>query len=373
MGRYRPVVVEAVGGYFLRRRSTVEPSSPPSPIPGLSASAQRITPTHRPGARVAGMITRTVISPAMMSGCSPDRLYSSQFHIRLTDAQIGCDSRAGNVSNLNESDLTEPTGEALVRSALADPGSPGSQEAASALFGRYRRRVYTWCHRYVRDHEKALDLAQDVLLGAYRALGTFQEHSRFSSWLYAITRNRCFNELRRPAVFVGEEIDMDQLVDPGADQAESLIQKLDEEEVLRLIHEHLDPLEQEVLWLRCFERMPIEMITETLRIRQASGARGVLQRARRTLRAALESRGHALAGERRWTTSACGMRIWRKWQPFLPIARLAASGRVASVAAPAWPPSRSSCSRRRPGRGPSGTKPTPALLPLSIARYMAVR
>jgi RNA polymerase sigma-70 factor (ECF subfamily) len=201
------------------------------------------------------------------------------------------------VSNLHDSDLMEPTDEALVRAALADPGSLGSREAASILFGRYRRRVYAWCHRYVRDHEKALDLAQDALLNAYRTLGTFQEHSRFSSWLYAITRNRCFNELRRPAVFVNEEVDMDQLIAPGTDQAESLIQKLDEEAMLRLIQEHLDPQEQEVLWLRCFERMPIDLITETLGIRQASGARGVLQRARRTLRAALEASGHAMGRE----------------------------------------------------------------------------
>jgi RNA polymerase sigma factor (sigma-70 family) len=203
-----------------------------------------------------------------------------------------------NVSNPSRDDPTEPSDEDLVRAILADPGSSCSRETASALFGRYRKRVYVWCHRYVRDHEKALDLAQDVLLSAYRTLGTFQERSRFSSWLYAITRNRCFNELRRPAIFVHEEIDMDQMIDPGADQADRLIQALDEEAVLQLIHEHLDPQEQEVIWLRCFERMPIDMITETLRIRQASGARGVLQRARRALRAALEARGDAVGTER---------------------------------------------------------------------------
>ncbi len=203
----------------------------------------------------------------------------------------------GQVSDLNGSDPVEPTDEALVRTALADPASLVSREAASILFGRYRRRVHVWCHRYVRDPEKALDLAQDVLLNAYRTLGTFSERARFSSWLFAIARNRCLNELRRPAVFAGEEIDLDQMVDPGIDQAERLIQKLDEEAVLRLIQECLNEEEQEVLWLRCFERMPIDMITETLRIRQASGARGVLQRARRNLRAALAARGLAVETE----------------------------------------------------------------------------
>jgi DNA-directed RNA polymerase specialized sigma24 family protein len=42
-----------------------------------------------------------------------------------------------------------------------------------------------------------------------------------------------------------------------------------------------------VLWLRCFEKVPVDEITRMLGITEASGARGVLQRARRRLRAAL--------------------------------------------------------------------------------------
>ncbi len=180
--------------------------------------------------------------------------------------------------------------EDLARIAAADPQSPESRDAASELLGRYRRRVYVWCYRYVRDHEKAMDLAQDALLNAYRGLGSYRSGSRFVSWIFAITKNRCFNELRRPSLISGEEIDLDAIPAPGVDPAEALVRKLDEEEVLRLLSENLDDTEQEVVWLRCFEGMPVEMITEVLEIRQASGARGVLQRARRSLRAAIEAR-----------------------------------------------------------------------------------
>jgi RNA polymerase sigma-70 factor (ECF subfamily) len=176
--------------------------------------------------------------------------------------------------------------EELARIAAADPQSPQSRDAASELLGRYRRRVYVWCYRYVRDHEKAMDLAQDALLNAYRGLVSYRSGSRFISWIFAITKNRCFNELRRPSLMAEEEIDLDAVPTPDLDPAEDLVRKLDEEEILRLISENLDDTEQEVVWLRCFEGMPVEMITEVLNIRQASGARGVLQRARRSLRGA---------------------------------------------------------------------------------------
>jgi len=47
-------------------------------------------------------------------------------------------------------------------------------------------------------------------------------------------------------------------------------------------------MEQKAIWLRCFERLPIDEITGMLGIEAKSGARGMLQTARRKLKAALE-------------------------------------------------------------------------------------
>ena len=49
--------------------------------------------------------------------------------------------------------------------------------------------------------------------------------------------------------------------------------------------------EQKAIWLRCFERVPIDEITRLLGIEASTGARGVLQRARRKLRTALDRSG----------------------------------------------------------------------------------
>ncbi len=176
----------------------------------------------------------------------------------------------------------------LLQAALADRDSPEARRAASALLARYQQRVYAWCVQHVRDHERALELAQEALLSAYRNLETFGGRAQFSSWLFSIVRNRCISEMRRPRLLTDEDCDPALLRSDEPDPAERMVEKLEEEALLDLLKKQLTPLEQEVVWLRCFRRMPIDTITLTLEIRQASGARGVLQGARRKLRAALE-------------------------------------------------------------------------------------
>lgn len=181
----------------------------------------------------------------------------------------------------------DPTDEELLARHAADPEGVGGRAAASTLLGRHQQRVYVWCHRYVRDPERALELSQDVLLKAYRSLGTFAGRSRFSSWLFAIARNRCLNEIAAPSLVRDDDVELDAL--PSTDGTpERMLEELQDEEWLRrLLAEHLEDDERRALWLRCFERLPVEEITLVMRLENATGARGLLQRARRKLRAAL--------------------------------------------------------------------------------------
>jgi RNA polymerase sigma-70 factor, ECF subfamily len=163
-----------------------------------------------------------------------------------------------------------------------------AREAASTLLDRYRERVYRWCYGRVGNQEEALDLAQDVLLSAYRGLESFDGRARFSSWLFSIARNRCLNALRRPQLFE-EGLEMERFPNRQVGQDELLTERQDEDRLLAIIREHLPPLDRQVLWLRCFEKMPVDNITRLLDIEESSGARAVLQRARRRLRAAMSA------------------------------------------------------------------------------------
>lgn len=183
--------------------------------------------------------------------------------------------------------------------ALRRRGQDGSAAplAAAELLGRYRQRIYRWCRRYVRDHEQALDLAQDVLLTAFQHLDGLPPGTCFGAWVYTVTRNRCLVELRRLRLRTAVPADLEAVPDEAPDPEEQLLAELAEDRFLDLVHRVLDPQEQEAISLRCFERLPVEQVTAILALTSATGARGVLQRARRKLRAAMEREGRDGRGD----------------------------------------------------------------------------
>ena len=86
------------------------------------------------------------------------------------------------------SDEHDPDDAELVRRA-----QKGSREAFDAIVRRHQRHVYQLCYRFVGSHEDAADLAQDVFVRAYRALGGFKGQAAFGTWLYRIGVNVCLN------------------------------------------------------------------------------------------------------------------------------------------------------------------------------------
>lgn len=180
----------------------------------------------------------------------------------------------------------------LVRRAQDDRTGQDGRAAAEELFSRYHGRVFAWCLRRVHHREEAYDLAQDVMLSAYRSLPGFAGEASFSTWLYVIARNRCRRALRRPSLLRDEGMEPDAMPQPAAGPDDEALARIDQDEVLALIKQHLDGNEQAALWMRCFEGMEVAEITEALRLESASGARGLLQTARRKLRAALDRTPH---------------------------------------------------------------------------------
>ncbi|HEY0175145.1 MAG TPA: sigma-70 family RNA polymerase sigma factor, partial [Pedobacter sp.] len=73
----------------------------------------------------------------------------------------------------------------------------GNTAVYSELVKRHQRFVFTLALRFMKNREDAEEVAQDCFVKAYRALGTFRQTSKFSTWLYSITYTSAMTMLRR--------------------------------------------------------------------------------------------------------------------------------------------------------------------------------
>lgn len=137
----------------------------------------------------------------------------------------------------------------------------GEREAFDVLVARYQKPIYRLCYRYVNNHEDANDLAQEVFLKAWRAIGRFRGDSAFSTWLYRIAVNACLNfrALRRPPTNELPET----LVDPrpGAPWA---VEREDEAGRVREAVGRLPEKQRATLILKVFHDLTHEEVAQVL-------------------------------------------------------------------------------------------------------------
>lgn len=72
----------------------------------------------------------------------------------------------------------------------------GDERALADLSAQYGAKIYQLAFRYLRNHEDAEEVAQDVLYKVFRKVGEFRGDAQLSSWIYRITFNAAMSRLR---------------------------------------------------------------------------------------------------------------------------------------------------------------------------------
>ncbi|HZK65116.1 MAG TPA: sigma-70 family RNA polymerase sigma factor [Puia sp.] len=73
----------------------------------------------------------------------------------------------------------------------------GEHAAFSLVVERYQNYVFSLVLRLIENREDAEEVAQDVFVKTYRSLADFRGESKFSTWLFTITRTTCISFLRK--------------------------------------------------------------------------------------------------------------------------------------------------------------------------------
>lgn len=137
----------------------------------------------------------------------------------------------------------------------------GEKEAFSLLVESYKDMVYTLCIRMLGNEMDAAEAAQDVFVKAYRSIGSFQEKSKFSTWLYRIAYNHCISVIRKKVKVIDlvDELPVEQESEEELDG----IGLLSSEERSRYLHQAIETLPETdavVITLFYYEELSLEEI-----------------------------------------------------------------------------------------------------------------
>jgi RNA polymerase sigma-70 factor (ECF subfamily) len=180
--------------------------------------------------------------------------------------------------------------EIIARYLAAGAGEDGNVWIQE-LFARYYEKVVTWCLRVTGDRDDAADLAQQIFVRVQRHVSSFRGESKFSTWLYSITRSECLGWLksRRPNRDSTESEAVREVPDDPESAPDATLERLRSASMVRaLLERELDDTEKKVFALHYGDDVPLAAITRLLGLVNRSGAKAYIVSARRKLARAVQ-------------------------------------------------------------------------------------
>ena len=103
----------------------------------------------------------------------------------------------------------------------------GDERAFSLIVRAYEVPVFNYVMRLVGDRALAEDLTQEVFIRVFQGLPKFSLRSKFTTWLFQVTKNRVLDELRaserRPRALVAiDDAPPLEVVDAPLEQVETI-------------------------------------------------------------------------------------------------------------------------------------------------------
>ena len=164
----------------------------------------------------------------------------------------------------------------------------GEGTAFNTLYQRYQKSIHAIAWQKVGDYHVAEEITQDVFLQAYENLSTLKDPSRFSRWIYIITKRRCANWLERekPSMQSLEAtdtaiLDKSAYVNYIAEQREKAATE-HRREIVDMLLEKLPERERKVITLYYLGEMTSEAISQFLGV-SVNTIKSRLRRARQRL------------------------------------------------------------------------------------------
>ena len=152
---------------------------------------------------------------------------------------------------------------------LVERIAAGDKLAMQALFARHRTPVYRWLYRLVGSETLAEDLLSDVFFDVWQQAGRYQGRAAVSTWLLSIARFKALSARRRRTHAELDEV-IEATVADSADNAEVVLDKKHQDEMLRDALTKLSPEHREIIDLVYYHEKSVDEAAEILGIPAAT-------------------------------------------------------------------------------------------------------
>ena len=80
---------------------------------------------------------------------------------------------------------------------LISAAQNGDSQALEILLKNHYEKIWGICKRLMVNDQDALDATQESLIAIATRINKFEGRSKFSTWIYRVTTNICFDEMRK--------------------------------------------------------------------------------------------------------------------------------------------------------------------------------
>jgi RNA polymerase sigma-70 factor (ECF subfamily) len=156
--------------------------------------------------------------------------------------------------------------------ALVQRAQKGDERAFEQLVRTHQQRVFGLVARILHRQDDVEDIAQQVFLKVYLSLNRFDQRAAFSTWLYKIAVNECWDHLRkkkvRPLLYEADlsEEQVSQLDGIGAlgRSTAGIDEQTQTRDTLERVLEILPEQDRELLMLKEVEGFSVQELADIL-------------------------------------------------------------------------------------------------------------
>jgi RNA polymerase sigma-70 factor (ECF subfamily) len=168
----------------------------------------------------------------------------------------------------------------------------GDTMAFSYIVEKYQQPVHNLCYRMLGNVDDAEDAAQEVFARAFFKLDSYDDSSRFSTWLFSIASHYCIDKLRKRRFNLVDWADLGSwyhFPDQATPQPEKVLLEAEAAQEMQNLLSTLPPDYRIAIILKYWHAMSYQEIAQMLET-TVSAIKSKLFRARRMMAARSTSR-----------------------------------------------------------------------------------